>query len=269
MADTLKKVKSGEPLRIPAATFNTFVDAARDYLQRQQGTGQTATQTFRQTGIVPVKNASGADRGRFDILGIDSPVFTPTESIESFKNTVAVKGVTPAAGHTGSFVVLLEPVADGEIGGGVVSGVTPVKVNVADESHGYADIAAGQAGYLASGESGSALILWKETGTGQKWALVKIGMPSAETSLRTFPAKIVSSQGSAAYTVREQAITGTGSFVDKSGTSNVTARNLAELTLGTGSAVGTGEIVLVTSVLDQTGGTRYIFDHPAYAKYLD
>jgi len=182
---------------------------------------------------------------------------------------VAVKCVTPAAGHTGSFVVLLEPIIDGEIGRAVVSGVTPVKVDVADEAHAYADIAVGQAGYLASGESGSALILWKETGTGQKWALVKIGMPSAEPSLRTFPAKVVSSQGSAAYTVREQAITAAGSFVDKAGTSNVTAKNLAELTLGTGSAVDTGEIVLVTSVIDQTGGMRYIFDHPAYAKYLD
>jgi len=265
----LAKVQSRDPLKIPAATFNTFVDSARDYLQRQQGTGGKATQTFRQTGIVLVKNNSGADRGRFAALGIDASVFTPTESIDSFKNTVAVKCVTPAAGHTGSFVVLLEPIIDGEIGRAVVSGVTPVKVDVADEAHAYADIAVGQAGYLASGESGSALILWKETGTGQKWALVKIGMPSAEPSMRTFPAKVVSSQGSAAYTVREQAITAAGSFVDKAGTSNVTAKNLAELTLGTGSAVDTGEIVLVTSVIDQTGGMRYIFDHPAYAKYLD
>jgi len=269
MGDTLKKAKPGDPLRIPAATFNTFVDSARDYLQRKQGTGQKPTQAFRQTGIVLVKNASGADRGRFDVLGIDAPIFTPAESIDSFKNTVAVKGVTPAAGHAGSFVVLLEPIADGEIGRAVVSGVTPVKVNVADESHGYADVAAGQAGYLVSEESGSALVLWKEAGTGQKWALVKMGMPSAEISFRTFPAKVVSSQGSAAYTVREQAITAAGSFVDKAGTSNVTAKNLAELTLGTGSAVDTGEIVLVTSVIDQADTVRYIFDHPTYAKYLD
>lgn len=27
MGDTLKKVRSGDPLRIPAATFNIFVDA--------------------------------------------------------------------------------------------------------------------------------------------------------------------------------------------------------------------------------------------------
>ncbi len=58
MSDTLKKVKSGEPLKIPVVTFNTFVDAARD---------------FRCSGIALVKNASGLDRGRFNILGRPSP----------------------------------------------------------------------------------------------------------------------------------------------------------------------------------------------------
>jgi hypothetical protein len=30
----LKKVKGGHPLRIPAATFNAFADAARDLVAR-------------------------------------------------------------------------------------------------------------------------------------------------------------------------------------------------------------------------------------------
>ncbi len=42
MGDSLKKVKSGDPLVIPAATYNTFVDAARDYLARQQDQAQMA-----------------------------------------------------------------------------------------------------------------------------------------------------------------------------------------------------------------------------------
>ena len=74
MTDALQKVQSGDALKIQAATFNTFVDSARDYLQRQQGTAQKPTQTFRQTGIVLVKNNSGADRGRFGVLGIDGPI---------------------------------------------------------------------------------------------------------------------------------------------------------------------------------------------------
>ncbi|MGC1275725.1 MAG: hypothetical protein WBC44_18605 [Planctomycetaceae bacterium] len=31
MGDPFKKVQRGDPLRIPAETFNTFIDAAKDF----------------------------------------------------------------------------------------------------------------------------------------------------------------------------------------------------------------------------------------------
>jgi hypothetical protein len=37
VGDALKKVKPRDPLVIPATTFNTFVDAARDFLARMGG----------------------------------------------------------------------------------------------------------------------------------------------------------------------------------------------------------------------------------------
>jgi len=220
---------------------------------------------------VHVKNASGADRARFAVLGIDSPIFSPSEAADNFANQVALVGVTPTADHAGKFVVLLEPIADGEIGQAVVSGVTPVKVNVTDEAHTRADVQAGQAGYLASGDSGSALILWKEAGTGEKWALVNLGMPSGEAGSTVFPAKVISSQGSAVYTVREQVHTAQGGLIDKPGVDDVSATNLAELSQGTGSAVDDGAVVLVARCLDQADppGERYVFDRAVYAKYLD
>ena len=42
MVDALRKVRSGNPLVIPAGTYNTFVDAARDYLDCRQDQAQTA-----------------------------------------------------------------------------------------------------------------------------------------------------------------------------------------------------------------------------------
>lgn len=48
MTIALQKVKSGDPLRIPAATFNAMIDTARDHQQRQQGREQTSFQAFRQ-----------------------------------------------------------------------------------------------------------------------------------------------------------------------------------------------------------------------------
>ncbi len=88
---------------------------------------------------------------------------------------------------------------------------------------------------------------------------------------QTFPAKVVSSQGSGAYYVLQQVPTGLGTYADKQGASQIIAQNLAEISLGPGAAVDNGTIVIVSAVFD-TGNPpilRYMFDHPAYAKYLD
>ena len=174
--DPLKKVRPGDPLKIPAAGYNAMVDAARAEQQRRHGIDRSAKPGFVEPAMVLVKNNSGADRDRFDILGIDGPIFTPTDNLDSFKNDRAVKGITPTtADHTGNFVILLEPLKAGKIGSAVASGVCVVKVNVTDTDHEYADVANAQAAYMASGHSGAARILWAESGTGQKWALVRIG----------------------------------------------------------------------------------------------
>lgn len=85
-----------------------------------------------------------------------------------------------------------------------------------------------------------------------------------------FPAKIISSSGSAAYVVREQVPAAGGGLADRQGAVDVQAVNLAEMTMGPGAAVDVGQIVLVTAIAaDGTPPTiRYYFDHPAYAKYL-
>ena len=92
-----------------------------------------------------------------------------------------------------------------------------------------------------------------------------------QAELVTFPAKVIGSQGNAVYTLREQTVDTEGSFADKAGTSNITAKNLAELSLGPGAAVDDDTIVLVATLRDQSNppNLHYVFDHPAYAKYLD
>lgn len=85
-----------------------------------------------------------------------------------------------------------------------------------------------------------------------------------------FPARIIGPAGSrAAYEVKEQVATDQGQFTDKSSGRQVTASNLAELTLGDGAALPAGTIVLVGSITTENGSARFAFDHPAYAKYLD
>jgi hypothetical protein len=103
-----------------------------------------------------------------------------------------------------------------------------------------------------------------------RWIVFLKPQPSAGGS-STFPAKVLEALGSAAYSVLEQVCTGAGSFANKSGAQAVTAHNLAELSLGPGAAVDDGTIVLVTVLTDtgQPPTVRFVFDHPAYAKYLD
>ena len=189
MGDTFKKVQSGDPLRIPAETFNTFIDAARDFKARRQSRTRESQVEFRQTGIVPVKNNSGADRERFDVLGIDRPLILPSDNLLSFQNQIAFVGVTPTeVDHLGRFVVLLEPLRDGMIGQACLSGVCPIRLNVLDEEHEWADIEDGETDSLKTDTAGSAFILWKEDASGGyggygygygyygglRWALVRL-----------------------------------------------------------------------------------------------
>jgi len=174
MGDTLRKVQAGDRLQIPAATWNTLLDVAQERQARSQNqTGESQPRGLA-AGIVLVQNTSGADRERFDVLGIDGPIFTPADSEQAFTDRAALKGVTPAeADHLGRFVILAEPVKAGLVARAWAFGVCPVKVQVDDEAHRFADVADGAAAHLVSGSTGAATILWKESGTGQKWALVR------------------------------------------------------------------------------------------------
>ncbi len=86
-----------------------------------------------------------------------------------------------------------------------------------------------------------------------------------------FPARVVSSGGGAMYAVRPQTWDSAGELTDLSGSVDLTAKNLAELTLGPGGAVDPDTIVLVAPLRDEADPPtiRYVFSHPAYAKYLD
>ncbi|MGD9854332.1 MAG: hypothetical protein AB7U20_05210 [Planctomycetaceae bacterium] len=193
MGDPFKKVQRGDPLRIPAETFNTFIDAAKDFRNRTQNLTRRGQSGVLQSGIILVKNGTASDLERFHVLGIERPIFTPAESLFSFQDQIAVIGVTPNEDdHLGRFLVLQEQLRSGMIGRACVSGVTPVRLNVLDEAHEWADIEDGETDSLKTDTAGSAFILWKEPAGsggyggggygygygyygGLRWALVRIG----------------------------------------------------------------------------------------------
>lgn len=162
MAGPMQKVKRGDPLVIPAGTFNTFVDAARDFQQRQRSAQRTTQRDQLDTGIILIRNESGADRGRFDVLGIAGPIIEPVDNAEEFKQRVALKGVVPSSPHAGKFAILLEPATNQTIVRACLDGVCVVRVRMVDEAHTSADVAIGVTSRLESGDSGTARLLWVE-----------------------------------------------------------------------------------------------------------
>ena len=183
--DVLKKVQTGDKLEIPAETFNTFIDTAYGFRSSRQNLRRQLQPEFRDTDIILVRNDSGADRQRFDILGIDSVIFTPTDNLQEFQNRPALTGIVPDIDdHIGKFVILLEPVAGGKIVRAAVGGLCVARIDVAsdEEWYGYADISDNDAEKLKGAPHGAAQILWKEEGTGTKWVVVRLGTPQGETS---------------------------------------------------------------------------------------
>jgi len=189
MGDALKKVQVGEKLRIPAQAFNTFVDAAKDYLQRQQSGGAASgSGGGRPASVVLVRNDTGADRGLFEIVVLDAPVYGPDDNADEYKFRFAFKARVPTVGDLGRFAVLLEPIAQGKIGRAMVQGVAPVRLFVNETGGPYADICITEGEECARLETqrrGAAFILWSETpdgedGTGEVNAIVRISNVSPQ-----------------------------------------------------------------------------------------
>jgi len=182
--DAFKRATPGGKLEIPAAAWNACLDAA-EANRRKGGDGEPITQT-RQADIVLVKNTSGADVGRFGVLGIDGVVFTPTDSLSGFQERFALRGTTPALpAHAGKFVVCLEPIAAGKVGRAYVSGTCAVQVDMRKSDDAFCTPIAGDRAKLRSGAQGTARILYRESNAaGVTWCVVRLG--DASPTLRRF-----------------------------------------------------------------------------------
>ncbi|MCC7350222.1 MAG: hypothetical protein IT446_06600 [Phycisphaerales bacterium] len=184
----MKKVLSGQPLSIPASEYNAFVDAAMEHRRRMAALDQGPLNMALPANRVLVRNDSGGVRGRFDVLGINGVVVSPTDNQESFLRQVIFKGVSPTDfNHQARFVVLAGPLAAGRIGHAYAApAICTVKVAAtADETDlRHADINNGIMTSLKARQDGSSRILWRATGTGEQWAVVQIGARRSEVMVR-------------------------------------------------------------------------------------
>ncbi len=137
------------------------------------------------------------------------------DNADVFKTDVAFKGMIPAEPlrGRGSFAVLLEPAAKGAIVCACVGGVCPARLDVHNEGHDFADAAPGDCAALHSTDAGAAQVLWREPGSGRKWAYVRLGNRNTEFWARIEGAYVVgSNQWSYLFTEVHKTGTGYGSW---------------------------------------------------------
>lgn len=171
-----KHVSPGEPLRIPAATWNALLTMLGKFQAGQLGAGRPVPSSGPPALDVRVLNDSGADVARGGVLGISGVQVDRATNADEFETRPTLTGVQPATGHEAKFVIALEPIPDGAVGRCVLTGLAAVKLYVNVEGHGFAAAKAGESAELETVAAGPARIVWKESGTGTgKWALMLLG----------------------------------------------------------------------------------------------
>ncbi|HSW63988.1 MAG TPA: hypothetical protein VLH56_11875 [Dissulfurispiraceae bacterium] len=199
----MAKVRTGDPLNIPAETFNSFVDAAADYKARQNQCSHAPRASARDSNVIFVRNNSGAARNRLDVLGIGGILFDVTGEAAAETSQPPLIGVMPAEAHRGRFVVLLEPVAADGIAKAAISGVTTVRITGgAGDNTTTADIISGSPGSLSLQWGGSAVVLWRRSGAGIQDAVVRLGGGGGGAGVTTARVQSTPSALATSYSVK-------------------------------------------------------------------
>jgi hypothetical protein len=169
----------GQPLRLSASGHNQLLALVDAWTKGELGRGGRAPQPPR-AGTVLVRNDTGADRDLFEIVALSEPIFGPDDNLSEFQFRFAFKGVVPDLDHFGCFAVLQEPVAAGKIGRAMVEGLTPVQIRTeaGEEQIAFAGICGvpgGECQFLRSSWRGDAQILYRKSGVGLQWGIVRLG----------------------------------------------------------------------------------------------
>lgn len=159
--DTQRKVQPGQPLRIPARTWNRLVDT----LKPNPGFLALADGIQPAPNTVYIRNKSGHDVPRFGVLGISGieidPVANDNRGEKEFARQPVLRGTTPSSQHADKFVVMMQPVKDDQIGIGAIGGVIACKVHLKNGNHKFAKAKSGDRTQLESTATcGAVRLVW-------------------------------------------------------------------------------------------------------------
>lgn len=175
MADPFARVDEGDSYLLGGRTFNAFAELASRFQMQKLGNNSDLSAVDEPGNFALVRNNSGANLKRYNVLGLGAPIIDPTVDLDEFKRQPTFVGALPASAHRGKFCIALENIPSGEIGPAMIAGVVPAYVNVTSTNHGFADVDVGEAGNLASGHGGAFQILTAITATGLQWVYGRLG----------------------------------------------------------------------------------------------
>jgi hypothetical protein len=160
-----KKVRRGDKVSIPAATWNNIVDATKAWKRQQYSPIRGAmndgdiSDLLKSNSTVLVKNSTDYDiPTSYQVMRLDAAIAETNPDPHTINNRIAFLGEIPA--NTDNAVCILQsPLAIGDIGTAVVSGVTVCKVKMIDEDHEWANPTPSEMGWLTSAATGQIRIL--------------------------------------------------------------------------------------------------------------
>lgn len=173
-----QKQLPGSPFQVRAADWNAMKDAALAEKQRgRQGAGD-APSSARPVSTGKARNNEASTLEQYAAVALRDPIISADDNLVEFQ-----KGPTFEAYEAESadvalapqrIGVLLVPLGADAIGAVCLDGVVPCRVDMVNAAHQWARLTEGET-YLTSGLVGEAEILWAEGGTGEQWALVRLG----------------------------------------------------------------------------------------------
>jgi hypothetical protein len=207
----MKKVLSGQPLSIPAADYNQFVDAAEWVRKNSINVVAGSTNKNRTYTTISFLNSTAEPLLTGFPIGIGDPVITPTDNIDEFNSRVVMNALLPdAEDHFGRFAIVLTDTPVDDYGVAVIDGVIQCLLNVTADNtdYTYADLVvttgSATSDPLEPVPFGSSKILWKDSGVGADIpAIIQLNSQSipalfcatADEDAGTIQAKVIDSEG--------------------------------------------------------------------------
>lgn len=166
---------------LPASFLNTLWEMAARYRSENRiAPAKDDSATAMSGDFVRVRNTTGATRSANAIVGLGELVLDLDDEAEmqQLRNGgVLFAAEAPAfATHFGQFAVLCQTLPANSVGWARIRGYLLCQIDFAYEDQPFADVfsVAPDFAKLKGGEFGAARVVRKESGTGAKWALVKL-----------------------------------------------------------------------------------------------